>query len=272
MKYSVFILLFSVILLIGDSILAQVDPSSSLLLQSGRRRRSSSGSSDRYTIKQPPQRDSASPVETPRLGTERNAAPPQKVPPVKTQTLSPSRDQKGSDTVVKSLVTVTPAKTGETKPGDDKHLGEQVQELFMGGSTEAIEDYRKLLHPSDIRQNLMEVSIAPVYIYNDSSSEFWHRNYFTDGPGASVAVKVWITPFFGLQSSFLTSLSTSMRGNLSGSSSIPVDHQFFDVGFRFRKFFGLSRKASYLSLGLDFDEYQLKVPAKDPNRLGIRTL
>jgi len=151
-----------------------------------------------------------------------------------------------------------------------KNLRQQVKELILGAPEEKIAKYRGLLHPRDFRKNLIEVGVAPVYIYNNSSSRYWFRDYYTSGPGLNAHAQIWVTPFFGIKGNYMTSMSTNLRATTSGNEFKIADHQWYDVGFRFRKFYSFSRKARMLSFGIDYSEYQLRIPKDSSQRVGLR--
>ncbi len=159
----------------------------------------------------------------------------------------------------------------EVKSEAKAGVGEKVQDIILGGTQEEVDDYRKILHPYDTRLNLFELSIAPTYIYNNSGSSYWFHNYYTSGPGISISAVTWFSPFFGLQTSYLSSMSTGLRADTTGSKNLKIDHQWFESGLRFRKFFGISRKSSQLTFGIDYADYQLKVPSDATQRVSSKT-
>lgn len=156
----------------------------------------------------------------------------------------------------------TPEKTG---------VADKVQDAILGGTQEEVDDYRKILHPLDTRLNLFELSLAPAYIYNNSSSSYWFHNFYTAGPGISIDAITWFSPFFGLQTAYTSSMSTEVRGNPEGTKFSKVEHQWFDTALRFRKFFGISRKSAQLTFGVGYSEYQFKVPSDSTYRVSSKT-
>ncbi|MGE3388131.1 MAG: hypothetical protein AB7K41_15480, partial [Bdellovibrionales bacterium] len=100
----------------------------------------------------------------------------------------------------------------------------------------------------------------------------WFRSYSLSSPGFMVAAQIWITPFFGIRSSFINSMDSSIYDAGASRDRIAAEQQWFDGGFRWRKFFGASRKASTLSLGLDFSENKFHVPKSATARAGLKTV
>lgn len=236
-----------------------VDPSSALLLKSGGRPPAKENlDSSRYTVRPSGPKPEKTTSEVRQV---------EKVPKV----------QEKKTTTIETQ-TVEPAVNPPTvemgnKDGESKNYGvpEQMREVLLGGSAEEIDEYRKRLHPHDVRQNLVEVLFAPTFIYNASKSSYWYREYVSGAPGLHIATNFWLTPFFGIQGSYLGSLGADIRGNVEGTKHTAVDHQWFTAGLRFRNFFGLSRKASALVVGLDYEEYSLKVPGSDQDRIGVKS-
>lgn len=238
-------------LLYVNSTFAQVDP---LLRSRGQAPDKEDLDSSRYSV-----RPTATIVNTPpKVEPKHVEAKPIETKPVETKTV----EAKVEDATAAPVPAPAPVKEG---------VGEKVQDIILGGTQEEVDDYRKILHPFDTRLNLFELSIAPVYIYNNSGSSYWFHNYYTSGPGISLNAITWFSPFFGLQTSYLSSMSTGLRADPAGTKTLKVDHQWFDSGFRFRKFFGISRKSSQLTFGIDYADYQLKVPSDAAARVGVKT-
>ncbi|NJM10061.1 MAG: hypothetical protein HC883_04010 [Bdellovibrionaceae bacterium] len=106
------------------------------------------------------------------------------------------------------------------------------------------------IHPQDPRSNVLDIQLAPAYYYNGSESTYSYRRYSSHGPGLGLGMNLWFNPFFGVQSRFFTSVSSSVRSG--GTNMVPTDIQAFQAGIRFRKHFGYSRKAAHLNWGIDY--------------------
>ncbi len=242
---------------------AQVDPSSALLLRSsGKAPNKEDLDSSRYQVRERPQASS----DERRLQSAPSAiqkTPPQVSPPADVVVAEPVVSQKSegpAESETKSIDT-----TGESSQGQG--LGE----VLLGGSLENIHAYRQTIAGDDYRQNIVDLSFEPLYIYNDSSSNFWLRDYTTSSPGLNLAADVWITPFFGFHTSYQTSLNASVSKDIASSGKIAIDHEWFHAGLRFRKFFGVSKQASGLMFNIDFSEYQLKIESSAQNRMGLKS-
>ena len=239
---------------------SQVDPSSALLLRSsGKAPTKDDLDSSRYQVRENP----ANPIDERQLQSNpvNNQRPP-------TQTTQ----QPVSVDPANGKNTAAPQDTQVNNPQpDDPGMTEAVQELLIGGTLENITRYRQLLDENDYRQNIVDLSIEPLYIYNDSQSNFWLREYFTSSPGLNIGANIWITPFFGFHTSYQTSLNASIKTAFTDPGRTPVDHEWFSGGLRFRKFFGLSQQSKGLIFALDFSEYQMKIESSAQNRVGIKS-
>lgn len=270
---------------------AQLD-SSSGLFRSGRSSSTPALNGSRYKIRQPESRKDtaeedelderpgtyiASPV--PPKGKKKTEAKPETDAnsPAKSETPAtpaPSAPQNlTSPTAPAPTITPTPAASepaadagqteDATKPTQPVIL--QVKELFMGGNDQDINEYRRQIHPEDPRANAISINIAPAYYYNGSSSDYSYRRYTSTGPGLGLGMNLWLTPFFGVQSKFFTSVSGSIR---SDGSDVPSEVQTFAYGLRFRKHFGYSRKAPQLSFGIDFYDAHNKISSDATTAVG----
>lgn len=229
---------------------AQMDPSSALLLRKGGRvPEKESLDTGRYTIRPGDSR----PAETPKPAP----APPQ---PPKVAAPTPP------------VTPNVPASVEPAAPPPAAPVTEQVKELVLGGTPEEIDTYRDRLHPEDIRHNLVDLTLAPGFAYTEASSNYWFREYSSASAVVMVGAQIWITPFFGVSTSFVNSLGGAIYGTEGSANRISLDQQWLDAGFRWRKFFGISRKSALMTFGLDFSEYSTKVPANATKRVGTKTV
>lgn len=158
---------------------------------------------------------------------------------------------------------------GSALPPTPPPVTEQVRDLILGGSPIEIEEMKKQIHPEDPRANLMSISIAPGYYYNASASGYSFRRYHSQGPALGLGMNFWITPAFGIQSSFFNSVSASQRSG--GVNFVPIDLQEFSAGFRFRKYFGYSRRAAHLEWGLDYQDSINKISKSSLTAVGRKS-
>jgi hypothetical protein len=141
--------------------------------------------------------------------------------------------------------------------------------LIMGGSAENIEEVRKQIHPEDPRANVLSIAIAPAYFYESSDSQYSFRRYNSNAPGLGLGMNLWLTPFFGLQSKYFTSVTASVR---NGPADVaPLEVQTFEAGVRFRRHFGYSRKAAQMSWGLDYHDAHDKISRESTVNVGRKS-
>ncbi len=283
-------------LLASASAYAQLDSSSAVLLRSGSKSSSPSKQSldsSRYKIRAPESRKDDDDLDE-RPGTVIPTPVPSKSVTVKSSATATTKDSKSQTTTTLQVTnepppakeavpapvptaeptTVAPAPvpTPTTEaPAEEKRppVTEQVRALILGGSQEEIEEARNQIHPQDPRANVVEISFAPAYFYNDSDSGYSFRDYASHGPGLGLGANLWFTPFFGLQSRFFTSASASVRSG--GTNMVPMDVQTFEAGFRFRKHFGFSRKAARMEWGIDYHDSVNKINSEATTVIGRKS-
>jgi hypothetical protein len=163
----------------------------------------------------------------------------------------------------------TEAPTPAPAPTPHHSLTEQVKVLVLGNS-EDIEDFHKQIHPADRRNNKVVISVAPTYIYDGSSSNYSFRQFTFQSPGLEANAAIWLTPFFGLQANYTTSIDAMVMSPAS-QQMIAMSYQDIEFGLRFRKHFGLQRKSPSLTWGVDFMQLNQSVPSDTPDRMSTST-
>ena len=245
------ILLTFVLLFASFKAFAQVDPSAVLLLRKSTNS-SDDYSSSRYTVK--PKAGAEVKKEEEKLKTIRK---PQKF--VENIDKSPKEKE------------VKPRQAPEAEKKKEVSLIEKAKAKSFSIDLNNLEHYRSVLHPKDKRRNIIEFSLGPSYFYQNSSSRYWPRSYYSTSPSLDASLAMWLSPFLGIKTSYHTSLNAQLKSSPSGLEFEEVDHSWFKAGLRFRKFFGISRKAKSLNFGLDFYEYQFEVPADVTQRMGLQS-
>lgn len=169
-----------------------------------------------------------------------------------------------------SLSNIAPTKNDEDE-GKEGSVGENMRDMIVGGSNDDLDRYRSYLAPDDIRRNRVELELAPLFIYNDSKSDYYYRNYNTATPGGRIGLNVWFTPFFGVATSYEKTFLGSTKKDVSGASQIPFMDQWLQIGLRFRRYTSFSILSPSLTLGVDYCEYQKKVPVDDLRHAKLST-
>jgi hypothetical protein len=243
---------------------AQFDSTSTVLLRSGKTKPHNLDSS-RYKIRQPESRKGDDDIEE-RPGTYIASPVPVKPAPKKPAPIV-QPEPVLAPPIVAPLAepAVAPAIVEELPP---QPVAVQVKELILGGNNQEIDNYKNSIHPEDPRANVISVALAPAYYYNASQSNYSYRRYHSTGPGIGLGMNLWLTPFFGVQSKFFSSVSASQK---SGASEVPTDLQNFEAGFRFRRHFGYSRRSSQISWGLDWHDSMNKISKDATTSIGRKS-
>ncbi len=246
------------LIFISQFAFAQLDPSSGLLLNSDPKSsyRANGLDSGRYTVR--PHNDSTS-------------SSPKKAPQAKANDRNNDRDEDDDTAVVeaKPLVQVaptpapTPAPIVETKT-------QPIMQAPKTPDTEAnFETPKPASAVDEKKKNIIEISIAPLFIYNHSSSDLSFRNYSTSDPGYSLEVAAWLQPNFALHAQIINSLASSVNDSYDRSKNTNLVQQWISGGLRYRNFLSSQRNSASLTLGLDYEDYQFQVgtDAQMRNRL-----
>jgi hypothetical protein len=136
---------------------------------------------------------------------------------------------------------------------------------------DSLEKLKEALHPEDPRRNIVNIYVAPSYMYVNSSSDYWYRNYHSSGPSIFAGADIWYTPNAGLILDYTTSLSAELDVSSTSSETSIVDHRYSNLGFQFRKFASLSRRASSVYFNVKYSEYQMIIPKAETERTRLKT-
>lgn len=255
-------LLLGCIFLTAFQAQAQVDPSSALILSPSVRTAPGEGiSSDSSRYKTRPKAGGEQQVrgrrdETRRLpNEERNKI---------AVDVSPATDEGHNTYTGGAVPEMTENGTQQeaepaTTPKPAAHVVEPSQQASPGPSLD------------ERRANILEISLAPAFIYNDSRSTYMFRDYVTLGPGFMAAAAVWVAPSFGIQTSYTSTLSGSVSSSGDGSKTVAATHQWMQAGLRGRRFLNATRMSPALTFGIDYSEYQMRVAADADLRGRLRT-
>ncbi len=187
---------------------------------------------------------------------------PQQTRPVipdSTATLLPTQTKSTDEDLVSPLIltdtkgdqNTDEVKTDEVKPNASKEIEDRPQLEPL-----------PLIVKAPVRFNMLEVEIAPMLFYNDSSSDFSHRNYYSFSQGLSLGANMWVNPLWGIDLEYNTSVGGHVKGTIE-ESQIPVTHQWYDVMVCFRNYFGDQYKPAFLDFLFGFSDYQFKVPGNN---------
>jgi hypothetical protein len=246
---------------------AQVSPSTMGIIDTETSQRSSQGSptdmsSGRYRVK-----PKSLKKEKPLIEDYEKAQTPPKKEEVKAEVQTQKATMPAPENA--STLIVEPIATPEN--GDDSGLLKRARDHVIGGSPDDLDGYRSFLPPDDPRRNLIDFYAAPIFIYNDSSSPYWFRNYTTFSPGFTTSADIWFTPLLGIEAGYRKSITGAVRNSPANEQFVSASHEWITAGLRFRRFFGYGENIPMLMIGLDYREYNFKVPSDDPNRVRLKT-
>ncbi len=152
----------------------------------------------------------------------------------------------------------------------DQNFSQKIRNNFLGGDLEMIDKYRGKLSAQDIRKNIFELSFAPEYVYNNSQSNYYFRNYNYNSPAIEVTTEIWITPFLGIGVDYDTSLLAAVFDSPTTNALSNVTEQTLNFGLKFRRFFSPLPNSSSLAFGLNYTDHQFQVPIGDSVRMSTR--
>lgn len=234
--------------LVPSRALAQFDPSSALLLNNGTGNGTGVNSavdSGRYTIR-------------PKAEVQK---PEPKAPAAK-KTREPD-DSAEPVTVVVPAVQNSNAASQQVGSGQpviircDTHADPRLEARAECPSTPAPASPRD----SGRRLNLMDLSFAPGYLYNNSDSSYSYRSYTVAAPILTVDANVWLMQSFSLHGSYTGSLSGSVNDSSSGARNVPATEEWFTAGVRMRKFVSADALSPVMNFGVEYYDYEFHVPA-----------
>jgi hypothetical protein len=154
---------------------------------------------------------------------------------------------------------------------DERSVGTQARDLFLGGDIEELNRFRSTLEVDDIRRNIFELSIATSYMYNTSTSPYFYRNYYEVSPDAAVGVDIWLTPYMAIDGDYRISLLSALKDSPTTDIYTTTTNTWYGLGFKFRRFFGFTPTSSSLVFGLRYVDYALSVAPNSFTRLRQHT-
>jgi len=248
---------------------AQVNPQALVILNSpdNGQPKEQSLDSDRYTVRPRPIKKEKK-VDAAVV----DQSPEKELPPKEEPASAPAEVEKPKEATTFNMVAPDPTvQNKKTDQGDDSNLFSQARDAVVGGSPEALEEYRSFLPPDDPRRNMIELKVAPILLYNDSNSSYWYRSYQMFAPGYFFGSDIWVTPLFGLNASYTKTVTGSINDSSTTNNFVPASQEWLTLGLRFRRFYGYGKNVPMLTVGLDYREYDFRIPGGDPQRVGLKT-
>lgn len=155
-------------------------------------------------------------------------------------------------------------------------VGQQVREAILGKSREnpsapvvrtESENQKQKENEASSRIGL-RLEIAPMYTYNDSSSTYWFRRYYSSSPGFHVGVDVVAQNDLLLYGSFDLSMGAFINTATDFSNHVAATQQLARLGIRAFDGDGDFR----ISYGVGVYDYQFRVPSDAMMRVKLRTV
>jgi len=154
---------------------------------------------------------------------------------------------------------------------DEPTISQQAQSLFTANPEKVLGFYQEQFEDSDPRQNKIEISFAPSYVTNESSSNFSYRNFRSVFSGMNLGANVWLTPAIGVGGNFLFSLGGDTSGDALTGTRSPARYEFLDMALKFRQFFGFTQSSKSVEFDVLYSDYKFSVPADDMFRAKTKT-
>ena len=148
---------------------------------------------------------------------------------------------------------------------------ETVRTYVWGDQEMTIQAYQEQVHPDDPRLNHLELDLLPSVWSVQSQSHYSIRDYNAFTNAIAIFPRFALTPHMVLQLKYIGSFGGSIAANSGGSDSSKVKFENIDLGFRFKKYYGLSRKAMSFSYGIDFTENKTTTPSGDDHRWRLKS-
>lgn len=167
----------------------------------------------------------------------------------------------------KSESAKTEGKEEVVEPG----IQEQAESLFSAKAAKIYSFYREQIHPDDIRNNRVEIDIMPSMVYNDSQSNYSFRDYQSYFNALKLKSNVWFTPLIGVSGQIMFSMAADLDAMSADRSRVSAKYEQLDLGVNFRKFFGVSRKASSLEFAVLYTDHKMTVPSDTLSRVRIKS-
>jgi hypothetical protein len=150
-------------------------------------------------------------------------------------------------------------------------ISQQAQSIFSADPEKVLDFYQSQFEESDSHRNKIEISFAPAYVTNDSSSNYSYRDYRSVFTGVSLGANVWLTPAVGIGGNFMFSLGADTSGDAVSNTRSAARYEFLDIGLKFRQFFGFMQTSKSVEFDVLYSDYKFSVNADDIYRAKLKT-
>lgn len=154
---------------------------------------------------------------------------------------------------------------------EEPTISQQAQSLFAADPEKVFDFYQNQFDEEDPRRNKIEISFAPSFITNESSSNYSFRDYRSVFTAMNLGANVWLTPAMGVGGNFLFSLGADTSGDAVSNQRSPARYEFLDAALKFRQFFGFTPTSKSVQFDVLYSDYKMNVNADDVYRAKLKT-
>jgi hypothetical protein len=230
-------------------------------------------SAGRYEVRQAPAKESSgrSPAsENVKLENVTNVSSKAEVQSATVVIVNGTEKENESADVVSAPATAVdpaPLKPEVVEPDLEAH----AKSLLGSEDLKIIEFYQERIHPDDVRLNKVEIQISPGLTNLDSKSNYSYRNYQSSFTEIDLKSNVWLTPLIGLTGGIRFAMGAAVRGDSATGSMDHVKSEKMEIGVKFRRYFGLSRKSSSMEFELVYIDDAFNVSTDSVSRVRTRS-
>ncbi|MAV90143.1 MAG: hypothetical protein CL676_01890 [Bdellovibrionaceae bacterium] len=240
------VFLFAVSLFVETKAWSDLDPVSPYLRGRGSSPSIDTLDSNRFSVK-PIEERQPSPIRTPRAESSSSPVSPN-------ETAAPKSVKSNSVTVNTSEPTKTEAKASQdadkeqapsnkdaadSNPNANMELEkndnflDRLRILILGVDEEELRELKNRKSKNSDGENSVEISLSPTYFYYNSSSSYSVKNYSSSAPGYSAGIRLWISPYFGVDGQMQSSMGASVSSLTDNSvSALTLSQSRIGIAFR----------------------------------------
>jgi hypothetical protein len=165
-----------------------------------------------------------------------------------------------------SPATAPPVVAPASTPAPPPTFATKVKDAVLGGDEDLLQNYKSFLDDQDVRKNIFEATLGSGYMYNSSSSSYYFKNYNDSGPTIDLNADIWLSPFLGVSAEYKSTLLNEISDSPTQNQFVSSTQSWFDIGFKFRRFFGMALSSPALTVGLRYLQYQMSIPQSSLSR------
>lgn len=154
---------------------------------------------------------------------------------------------------------------------EEPTISQQAQSLFSATPEKVLGFYQEQFSEEDPRQNKVEISFAPGFVTNESSSNYSYRNFRSVYTAMNLGASVWLTPAIGMGGNFLFSLGADTSGDAVTNVRSPSRYELLDVAMKFRQFFGFTETSRAVQFDIIYSDHKMSVNSDDLYRPKLKS-